>query len=109
MRQEERSMQRQGRPTSPRTAQGRRAGEPRQTLPEKQRPGSHDSRSSVTARVSLVMSAVRWAGGGLSGRCRNSTASIAPSRLSSGEMRGGWRCRGSLVTNVCSGADSGWT
>lgn len=83
-------MQPQGRPTSPWTAQGRGAGEPRQTLPEKQRPGSPDSRSSVTARVSLVTSAVRWAGGGLSGRCRSSTASVAPSRLSSAEMGARW-------------------
>ena len=44
-----------GQPASPQTAQGRRAGELRQMLPEKRPPGSHDRRSSVTARVSLVM------------------------------------------------------
>ena len=53
--QEEPGMQPQGRPASPQTAQGRRAGELRQTLPEKRPPGSHDRRSSVTARISLVM------------------------------------------------------
>lgn len=48
-------MQPQGRPASPQTAQGSRAGELRPPPPERRAPGSHARRSSVTARVSLVM------------------------------------------------------
>lgn len=80
MRQEEPGVQPQGRPASRQTAQGSRAGELRPPPPREAGPGSlMPRRSSVTARVSLVMTVE--SGGVVEGAewgDAGSTASVAP-------------------------------